>query len=411
MLKDENIICVSWLVWDSIPLVMHQMMTRLARNNRVLFVDPPVAYSNLIIRPSLWKDRLKKTFLWLRGVRQVADNFSVYYPPPLLLQYGHVKKVDSLNQSFMASAIAKTARRLGFTDPIVWIYHPYAIHPRGEFDEKLVCYDCNDDVGFFFCYHFNKRNRLSDMEERLAKRADVVFTTSKYLYRIRKEQNPNTHYLPSGVDSELFQQAQSPACKIAPELEGTPSPVIGFVGGMVNSKMNWEWIREAAVTRPQWNFVFVGPCVENPPSYIVQQKNILFVGTRSQDLLPSYIKGFDVCLIPYQGEEFLKACQPTKAFEYLASGKPVVSSWIPELEDYQEIIRLSRTAGEFIQNIEAALEDGKKEDLVRKYIQASQGWTWEGRLEKASEIIISALENTTQQTIAFTQHDRNQIPP
>jgi glycosyltransferase involved in cell wall biosynthesis len=180
---------------------------------------------------------------------------------------------------------------------------------------------------------------------------------------------------------------------------------------MVNSKMNWEWIREAAVTRPQWNFVFVGPCVENPPSYIVQQKNILFVGTRSQDLLPSYIKGFDVCLIPYQGEEFLKACQPTKAFEYLASGKPVVSSWIPELEDYQEIIRLSRTAGEFIQNIEAALEDGKKEDLVRKYIQASQGWTWEGRLEKASEIIISALENTTQQTIAFTQHDRNQIPP
>ncbi|MCF6153671.1 MAG: glycosyltransferase family 1 protein [Candidatus Brocadia sp.] len=395
MINDENIICISWLVWDSIPLVMHQMMTRLARHNRVLFVDPPVAYSNLIIRPSLWKDRLKKTFLWLRGVHQINDNMYVYYPPPLLLQYGHYKNADSLNQSLITSAIAKTARRLGFTDPIVWIYHPYAINPRGEFGEKLVCYDCNDDVGFFFCYHFNKRNRLSDMEERLAKRADVVFTTSKYLYQIRKGQNPNTHYLPSGVDSELFQQAQSPACKIAPKLEDIPSPVIGFVGGMVNSKMNWEWIREAAVAKSNWNFVFVGPCVENPPAYITQQKNILFVGTRSQDLLPSYIKGFDVCLIPYQGEDFLKACQPTKAFEYLASGKPVVSSWIPELEDYQEIIRLSRTSGEFIQNIEAALEDGKKEEMVRKYIQASQGWTWEGRLEKASEIIISALENTT----------------
>ena len=392
MLKNENIICISWLVWDSIPLVMHQMMTRLARNNRVLFVDPPVAYSNLIIRPSLWKDRLRKTFLWLRGVRLVNDNFFVYYPPPLLLQYGHVKNIDSLNQSFIASAIAKTAKRLGFTNPIVWIYHPYAINPGGEFDEKLVCYDCNDDVGFFFCYHFNKRNRLSDMEERLAKRADVVFTTSKYLYRIRKEQNPNTHYLPSGVDSELFKQAQSSACKVAPELEGIPSPVIGFVGGMVNSKMNWEWIRDAAIARPQWNFVFVGPCVENPPSYIVQQKNILFVGTKPQSLLPSYIKGFDVCLIPYQGEDFLRACQPTKAFEYLASGKPVVSSWIPELEDCQEIIRLSRTSGEFIQNIEAALEEGKKEEMAQKYIQASQGWTWESRLEKASEVIINALK-------------------
>jgi len=392
MLKNENIICVSWLVWDSIPLVMHQMMTRLARNNRVLFVDPPVAYSNLIIRPSLWKDRLKKTFLWLRRVRRVNDNMYVYYPPPLLLQYGHFKNVDSLNQSFIASAIAKTAKRLGFTNPIVWIYHPYAINPGGELNEKLVCYDCNDDVGFFFCYHFNKRKRLFDMEEKLAKRADVVFTTSKYLYRIRKGQNPNTHYLPSGVDAELFAQAQSPTCKVAPELEGIPSPVIGFVGGMVNSKMHWEWIREAAIARPQWNFFFVGPCVENPPSYIVHQKNIQFVGIRPQNLLPSYIKGFDVCLIPYQGEDFLKACQPTKAFEYLASGKPVVSSWIPELEDYKEIIRLSSTSGEFIQHIETALEEGKKEEMVRKYIQASQGWTWEGRLEKASEIIISALK-------------------
>lgn len=392
MIKGENIICISWLVWDSIPLVMHQMMTRLARNNRVLFVDPPVAYSNLIIRPSLWKDRLRKTFLWLRGVRLVNDNMYVYYPPPLLLQYGHYKNVDSLNQSFITSAIAKTARRLGFTNPIVWIYHPYAINPGGEFDEKMVCYDCNDDVGFFFCYHFNKRNRLSDMEERLAKRADVIFTTSKYLYQIRKEQNPNTHYLPSGIDSELFKQAQSPACKVAPELEGISRPVIGFVGGMVNSKMNWEWIREAAVARPQWNFFFVGPCVERPPAYIVQQKNVLFAGAKPQNLLPSYIKGFDVCLIPYKGEDFLRACQPTKAFEYLASGKPVVSSWIPELEDYQEIIRLSRTSGEFIQNIEAALAEGKKEEMVLKYIQASQGWTWEGRLEKASEIIIKALK-------------------
>lgn len=392
MLKNENIICISWLVWDSIPLVMHQMMTRLAVNNRVLFVDPPVAYSNMIIRPSLWKDRLKKTFLWLRGVRRVNDTLSVYYPPPLLLQYGHLKTVDKLNQSFMASAIARTARGLGFTNPIVWIYHPYAINPGGEFHEKLVCYDCNDDVGFFFCYHFNKRNRLSGIEEKLAKRADVVFATSKYLYRIRKEQNPNTHYLPSGVDTELFQQARSADCKIAPELEGIPCPVIGFVGGMVNSKMHWEWIRDAAAAKPQWNFVFVGPCVENPPPYIAQQKNIFFVGTRPQNLLPSYIKGFDVCLIPYQGEDFLRACQPTKAFEYLASGKPVVSSWIPELEEYQEVIRLSRTSKEFIRNIEAALDEGKKEELAQKYIQAAQGWTWEGRMEKASEIIIRTLK-------------------
>ncbi|HZX48056.1 MAG TPA: hypothetical protein VFF47_02430 [Nitrospirota bacterium] len=82
MLKGEDIICISWLEWDSIPLVMHQMMTRLAENNRVLFVDPPIAYSNLAISPLLWQAHLKKTILWFRGVKQVRENLHVYYPPP-----------------------------------------------------------------------------------------------------------------------------------------------------------------------------------------------------------------------------------------------------------------------------------------------------------------------------------------
>ena len=387
MLKDENIICVSWLVWDSIPLVMHQMMTRLARNNRILFIDPPVAYSNLLISPSFWKNCLKKTYWWIRGVRRISENLHIYYPPPLLLQYGHLKSVDSLNQAFTASAIAKTASRLGFATPILWIYHPYAINPTGQFNEKLVCYDCNDDVGFFFTHHFNKRARLSAMEEELTRKADVVFATSKYLFNLRKAQNPNTHYLPSAVDIELFKRSTSPDFKISPELESIPKPIIGFIGGMVNSKMNWEWIRAAAVLQPQWSFVFVGPCGEPPPQYIPEQKNIVFLGAKPQAALPAYLKGFDVCLIPYQGEDFLKACQPTKAFEYLAAGKPVVSSWIPELESYQDIIFLSRDLKEFMENIEAALANGKNEEKIKLYIRTAQGYTWDDRIEMASELI------------------------
>ena len=392
MLRNENIICISWLVWDSIPLVMHHMMTRLARENQVLFVDPPVAYSNLVIKPTLWKNHWKKTWLWLQGVREIGENFYVYYPPPLVLQYGHMKIVDRLNQALTSNAISKVARQLGFTSPILWIYHPYAINPKGQFNEKLVCYDCNDDVGFFLCRYFNKRNKLAVMEEKLTKMADVVFATSKYLFQLRKRQNPNTHYLPSALDVERFQKALSPKLEIAIELKEIPEPIIGFVGGMVNSKMNWNWIKEAALSHLQWSFVFVGPCIESPPSYILEQKNIKFIGIKPQEALPAYIKGFDVCLIPYQGDDFLKACQPTKAFEYLAAGKPVVASWIPELEEYQKVIRLSRDAKEFIRNIEAALEDGEKDEMVKTYVRTVQGWTWGDRVKKASALIINALQ-------------------
>lgn len=392
MLKNENIICISWLVWDSIPLLMHHMMTRLSKQNRILFVDPPIAYSNLVIKPSMLKGHLKKTVKWLHGVQKIYENFYLYYPPPLLLQYGHSEKIDSISQAYIGKAILKVAQRLGFTDPILWIYHPYAIRPEGQFHEKLVCYDCNDDVAFFYSIHFNKRSSLSEMETALAGKADIVFATSKYLFNLRKEQNPNTHHLPSALDLDLFKKALSPDYAIAEELEAMSKPIIGFAGGISNSKMNWEWIKAASASHPEWNFLFVGPCVDPLPSFITEQKNIVFLGTKPHDSLPSYIKAFDVCLIPYKGEEFLRACQPTKAFEYLAAGKPVVASWIPELEDYSHIVRLSRDSAEFVLNIESALEDGKNAGKIKSYVDSARGYTWDDRVEKASLLIESAME-------------------
>lgn len=391
MIKGENIICVSWLVWDSIPLVMHHMMSRLAKQNRVLFVDPPVAYSNLLLAPSFWRNHMKKTALWLRGVRRINENLHVYYPPPLLLQYGHLQATDNLNRFLTGYAIKRTAERLGLSNPILWIYHPYAIKPEGQFKEKLVCYDCNDDVGFFFSLRFNKRKKLSRMEADLSRSADIVFATSRHLYELRGAQNPNTHYLPSAVDTELFKRALLPGFAPAPELAALSKPVIGFVGGMVNAKMNWRWIKDAATAHPEWTFAFVGPCVEPPPHFISEQRNIIFFGAKDPSELPAFLKGFDVCLIPYQGEEFLRACQPTKAFEYLAAGKPVVSSFIPELEELKHIVRLSRDAGEFISDIEKALADGRDEAFVRSCVAASEGITWDGRVEAASHLIEKLL--------------------
>lgn len=391
MLKNEDIICISWVPWETMtPIVMHQMMTRLSKHNRVLFVDPPVAYSSLWVQLGMWRDYWQNTSLWLQGVRKIRGNLYVYSPPPLVLHYGHITTVDRRSQAIMTSALKKVAKKLGFETPILWIYHPYAIVPEGALNEKAVCYDCNDDVGFFFCQWFDKRKRLTAMEKDLTEKADVVFATSRHLYELRKQHNPNTHYLPSGADIALFQKALSPALKVPPELERLPGPVIGFVGSIINTLMNWEWIHETIVSRPQWHFVFIGPCRNGcPPPDITEQRNVAFLGHRPAETLPAYLKRFDVCLIPYKGEEFLKACSPTKTFEYLAAGKPVVASWIPELEEYQHVIRLSHDAQEFIQQIEAALVDGQKPWMVEEYVRVAHGRTWEDRVEKASQLIAS----------------------
>ena len=393
MLKNENIICISWLLWDSIPLVMHHMMTRLAKNNRVLFVDPPLSYSSLAIRPLLFRNHIKKTLLWLSGSHQVKENLYVYYPPPLLLNYGHLKAADKFSQTITAHAIAKAAKRLNFTKPILWIYHPYAVNPKGQFDEKLVCYDCNDDVGFFFSQVFTyKRKRFSVMEDELTRKADIVFATSKNLFNIRYNQNPRTYFFPSGIDFDLFQKALLPSLALAPDIQNIPKPIIGFVGGMVNAKMNWQWIEKASNVKTEWSFVFIGPCVEKPPHGITSKKNIFFLGTKKMESLPQYIKAFDVCIIPYQGEEFLKNCFPTKVFEYLAAGKPVVSCFIPDLEEYNRVVRLSKNFEEFVSNMEIALEEGKKDDAIKTYVETAKGKTWDNRVQGTSRLIMSLLK-------------------
>jgi glycosyltransferase involved in cell wall biosynthesis len=376
------------------------MMTRLSNNNRVLFVDPPVAYSNIFISPSLFKNHWEKTVLWMKGVRQARKNIYVYYPPPLFLQYGHLDIMDRLNQSITANAVARVVGRLEFTTPIIWIYHPYAVFPNGQFKEKLVCYDCNDDVGFFYTQNFrNKRKVLSFMEEKLTKRADIVFATSKNLYTLRHSQNPNTYYFPSGIDFDSFQKDRSSSPSIPDDLKNIQGPIIGFVGGMDNTKMNWEWIQKASMGKADWSFVFIGPCVAPLPDEIKHQKNIFFLGTKETAFLPEYLKAFDVCIIPYRGHDFLRNCFPTKVFEYLAAGKPVVSSVIPALEEFQHVVRLSGNQEEFISNIENALIEGREERFIRNCIEIAQDRTWENRVEKTSERIKSLLNLQCNQIV------------
>lgn len=398
-LSGESIICVSWLNWDWLPLVPQQMMTRLATHNRVLYVDPAIALTTFLAHPSQSSFLVGKLKRWMRGVRQVSENLHVYYPPPLLVTPGHLRANDALSRRWLGWAVKRTAARLGLHSPILWLYDPYIIEPRGQFGEKLVCYDCNDDTSSFASLDY-KRHNMQVMDAALTRRADVVLVTSRELYRRKQALNPNVHYLPSGADFDLFNRAASADVPAPDDLSDVSSPVVGYVGALTNYRIEWEWIEALAQRMPETTLVLVGPPVEPPPRSVTGLSNVRFVGPKPPAELPRYLKLFDVGIIPYKGEAFLKGCQPTKTFEYLAAGLGVVSAPIPELEPYADVVRFAANATEFVHQTGEMLKLARQPAFRNRCIEIARGRTWDARVMAAGELVRAGLARLNKASVA-----------
>jgi glycosyltransferase involved in cell wall biosynthesis len=399
VLSGESVICVSWLDWDWLPLVPHQMMTRLAQHNRVLFVDPAIALSTFIAHPRQFSKLTTKLRRWMQGPRQVSENLYIYYPPPLFVSPGHLPSNDALNRRWLGWVIKRTAARLGLHEPILWLYDPYLIEPNGQFGEKLVCYDCNDDTSSFASLDYKQRN-MRNSDDRVTERADLVLATSRELYRRKRTLNDNVHYLPSGVDFELFNSARDPGLAPSDDLAAIPGPVIAYVGSMTNYRIEWEWIEALARGMPEATIVLIGPLIEPAPEAVARLANVRFVGPKPPAELPRYLKLCHVGIVPYKGEDFLKACQPTKTFEYLAAGLGVVSAPIPDLEPYAEVVRFAASPAAFVQKTREMLELAGNQVFRDRCVEIARGQTWNARVMAVSKLVRAALDKKAAASLA-----------
>jgi len=281
------------------------------------------------------------------------------------------------------------ARRLEMHNPILWLYDPYAIEP-GKFGEKLLCYDCNDDTSSFASLAYKRRN-MQAQDANLARRADLVFATSRELLRQKKALNDNVHYLPSGVDFELFNKAVSGDMPMPFDLSDVSTPVVGYVGSVTNYRIEWTWIEALSQGIPEVTIVFVGPAGEPPPRSVTHLSNVRFVGPKKPVELPQYLKLFNVGLIPYKGEAFLRSCQPTKTFEYLAAGLGVVSAPIPDLQPYADVVRFAANADEFVRQTQEMLKLVCQPTFRARCIDVARGQTWDARFTAASTLVRETL--------------------
>jgi UDP-galactopyranose mutase len=326
------LIVLSHLRWDFVYQRPQHLMERIAAHSKVFFVEEPE------LRPG----RAEMT------VREVASNIFVCRPQTSCTTPGFVD--PQLPE--VAVQLKSLLQRFQLRDYGVWFYTPMALPLLDAMQPAVVVYDCMDELSAFR----NADPKLLAREQALFGRADVVFTGGPSLFAAKRDFHPNVHCFPSSVDKTHFARAGDVAAEHAAQI-AIPRPRLGYFG-VIDERMDLALLDAVAQRSPKWQFVMVGPHVKIEPALLPQRPNIHYFGQRSYDELPRFIAGWDVCLQPFALNEATRFISPTKTLEYMAAGKPIVSTPIRDVEGpYGHLVAIAHGAEEFTAACANALDE------------------------------------------------------
>lgn len=328
----STVICFSHLRWNFVFQRPQHLMSRFARTGRVVYWEEsepaaPGAAPALKVR--------------------VCETSGVAVVTPLIPEGTPPGNRDTLLASLLNGFLA------GEEGPFVkWYYTPMMLPFSAHVPAACTVYDCMDELANF---RFAPPE-LVELERELLAAADVVFTGGYSLYEAKKDRHPNIHAFPSSVDRAHFAQARGPVAAPA-EQSAIPGPRLGFYG-VVDERMDLGLLAEIAEARPHWSIVVVGPVVKIDPADLPTRANLHYLGGRAYDELPAYLAGWDVALMPFAIDESTRFISPTKTPEYLAGGRPVVSTPIADvIRHYGELdgVFIADGADAFVARCEDAL--------------------------------------------------------
>ena len=377
-LQGQDIICFA-NDWDSDPLSKKHIMTRLARRNRVLWVNSigtrnPQASARDLRRATT---KLRQSF---QGYKQVAENMFVF--SPIAIPFHGNSLARRVNKQWLSWSVRRISKQLGFRDPITWTFLPSTAGVAGSMGERMVIYHCVDEFSEFTG---TDKQALLDMERQLLQRADLTIVSSQPLLETKQIHNPNTFLVTHGVDIEHFRRACDPTTHAPRDILQLPAPVIGFFG-LVADWVDLKLIRILALARPQWSLVLIGKC-DTDTKILEGLPNVHLLGKRDYRDLPAYCKGFSVAMLPFVINTLTLAANPLKLREYLAAGLPVVATAIPEAERLRGLVRTAATAAEFLQQIDGLLAGPCGPQMAISHSMDRESWD-----EKVSEMSRLASE-------------------
>lgn len=344
-----------------------QFMRRFARRVPTLYVN------SLGVRlPQRGEGRMfarkiaRKALSLLRYYRDGREGFPVLSPVFVPFESGLRRRAMA---AFLRAQLALVLRASGMRRPLVWIACPTASEVLSGFGNAPVVYQLSD------CYAAlggGASSRIESLQDSIATRADLVTCASDKLQALAIEKYGHGEYVDHGVDFEMFAEAQHAATP--PELAGRPRPIIGFFGNIDGNTVDRELLANVIKLRPQLTFALVGPMASEFGA-LADNANVVVIPRQSYGDIPRYGAAFDVCLMPWLQNEWIAHCNPVKLKEYLALGKPIVTTPFAELHRYKNLYYEANDAHTFAAAIDRALkEDDPQKQRERRAAAARHTW-------------------------------------
>ncbi len=372
-----DIVCISHLRWDFVWQRPQHLLSRLARQGRVLFVEEPMA------------DAGDTTPYIEISPAQNAPGVTVirlHYPLAEPRWIGHGDTLTQPTYTHLLKEYLQSEDYGAGNGPLLWLYTPMALDFADNIKHKQLVYDVMDQLAAFR----GAPPELLAMEEKLLHCANIVFTGGVSLYRAKLPYNPRTYLFPSGVEVEHFAQAANRQAFPPPlELTGLSGPILGYYG-VIDERMDLELLAHLAAAHLEWNIVLLGPILKIDQADLPTAPNLCYPGMKTYDQLPAYLAHFDVALIPFAMNEATRYLSPTKTLEYMAAHKPIVSNPIPDVAElYGEVVRIAHSPPEYVAQVEAALlaadtiqRRPKEDELLARY-------TWDNIAAQMEKIVSS----------------------
>lgn len=339
----QTLIVFSHLRWDFVYQRPQHLLSRLARDFRVLFFEEPVRGN---LTPFL--ERLRP-----------APNVEVLRPHTTVGAPGfHDDQLPELR-----ALLAEYLQDFGIDDYLVWFYTPMALPLLAELSPRAVIYDCMDELAAFK----NAPRQMVQRESALLKRAELVLTGGPSLFEAKRQLHPNVHCFPSAVAAEHYapdagREQDAESQRLFAEVS---RPRLGFFG-VIDERLDVPLIAALADADPQWQIVMVGPVVKIDASALPQRRNLHWLGQQPYERLPHLVHAWDVCLLPFALNASTRFISPTKTLEYMAAEKPIVSTPIRDVATlYGDSVAIAGQASDFIAACRAALSERPDERVAR----------------------------------------------